>query len=175
MKKTAFEDPYYTRLHIFLSASNNETDRGRALIAASLIEEMLAEVLQAFLLDNNATKNLFNAPNAPFSTLSAKASGSRALGLISSEEFRDIELIRKIRNAFAHSVMCSFDDQQIKDWAKSLKMGMSNLDALDKKHTSRVDEAKQRFSMVTASLVTSLYNRAHYVRKTRISERIWPI
>jgi DNA-binding MltR family transcriptional regulator len=138
-----------------------------------LIEEMLEEVLRSFLLDNAATKNLFDTPNAPFSTLSGKASGSRALGLISAEEFRDIELVRKIRNAFAHSVMCSFDDQKVRDWADSLKVGMSNLDALDKGHKSRVDDPKQRFSMVTTSLVSSLYNRAHYVQKERVRHRTW--
>jgi len=174
MVRTSLDDPFYERLQTFLHASNSETDRGRALVAASLIEEMLDEVLRGFLLENAATKNLFDKPNAPFSTFSAKASASRALGLISSAEFRDIELVRKVRNAFAHSVMCSFDDGKIKDWAAALKVGMSNLDALEKGHESRVDDPKQRFGMVTASLVSSLYNRAHYVRSERLKERSWP-
>ena len=169
-----FDDPYYDRLRTFLNASNSETERGRALVAASLIEEMLEEVLRAFLLDGVATANLFDPPNAPLSTLSAKASASRALGLISSDEFRDIELVRKIRNAFAHSVLCSFDDQQILDRARALKVGMFNLDALEEGHKARVDDPKQRFGMVTTSLVSALYNRAHRVRKEKLKERDWP-
>lgn len=174
MEQKTFDDPFYERLNTFLRVSNSETDRGRVLVAASLIEEMLDEVLRGFLLENAASKNLFDKPNAPFSTFSAKASASRALGLISSAEFRDIELVRKVRNAFAHSVMCSFDDNKIKDWAAALKVGMSSLANLEKGHKSKVDDPKQRFRMVTTSLVTSLYNRAHYVRKERLKERSWP-
>ncbi len=175
MRKTTLEYPFYERLHTFLSATEGETDRGRSLIAASLIEEMLEEVLRGFLLENPATKKLFDDPNAPLSTLSAKASASRALGLITMEEFKDIELVRKIRNAFANSVTCSFKDNKIKDWASSLKTGMSDLDGLKKGHKSRVDDPNQRFGMVTTSLVTSLYNRAHYVKKERLVDRSWQI
>ncbi len=170
----SFEDPYYDRLRLFLDASRNETDRGRALVVSSLIEEMLEEVIKAFLLENSATKSLFDAANAPLSTLSAKASISRALGLISAEEFRDITAIRKIRNAFAHSVMCSFDDPKILDWASTLKVGMKYLDALESGNKSRVDDPKQRFGMVTTSIITSLYNRAHYVRKQKLRDSSWP-
>ena len=44
MERGSFDDPFYKRLHTFLHASNSETDRDRALVAASLIEEMLDEV-----------------------------------------------------------------------------------------------------------------------------------
>lgn len=174
MERPVLDDPFYERLRTFLSASNGETDRGRALVAASLIEEMLEEVLRAFLLEGAATKNLFDSSNAPLSTFSAKASASRALGLISIEEFRDVEFVRKIRNEFAHSVLCSFENQKIQDWAKALSVGMSILDSLDEGHESRVDNPKARFGMVTTSIVSSLYNRAHYVRKEKLRERVWP-
>jgi mannitol operon repressor len=169
-----FEDSFYDRLRTFLHVSTDETDRGRALVAASLIEEMLEEVLRAFLLSNVATKKLFDVANAPLSTLSAKSSASRALGLITAEEFRDIELVRRIRNAFAHSVLCSFEDTKVRDWANALKIGMGYLDALDINHSSYVNNPKQRFGMVTASIVSSLYNRAHHVRAQRLEDRDWP-
>lgn len=169
------DGPFYARLRMFLDTTNNETDRGRALVTASLIEEMLEEILRGFLLENSAIKKLFEAPNAPLSTLSAKSAVSRALGLISDEEFRDIDLIRRIRNAFAHSVMCSFDDNHIKKWASNLKLGMSFIDALEKGDKAHVDDPKQRFGMVSASLVTSLYSRAHYVKENRLKDRKWPL
>jgi hypothetical protein len=70
--------------------------------------------------------------------------------------------------------MCSFDDEKIRSWASALEVGMSDLDALEKGYKSRVDAPKQRFVMVTTSLVTSLYNRAHYVKRERLMERNWP-
>ena len=174
MEQRPFEDPFYDRLRTFLNASNSETDRGRALVAASLIDEMLEEVLRAFFLEGGATKNLFEAPNAPLSSLSAKSSACRALGLISAEEFRDIKLVRKIRNAFAHSVLCSFEDRRIHDWASALKVGMSYLDSLSDGHEARVDNAKGRFAMVTTSLITSLYNRSRFVLREKVNDRTWP-
>lgn len=174
MSKISFDDPYYDRLRAFLVASNSETDRGRALIISSLIEEMLEEVIRAFLLENAATKNLFDSANVPLSTLSAKASASRALGLISFEEYRDINIIRKVRNAFAHSVLCSFDDTKISDWARALKTGMGYVDALGQEDKSRVDDPKQRFGMVATSIIMSLYNRAHHVRRRRLADGTWP-
>lgn len=167
-------DPYYNRLHTFLEATSAETERGRALVAASLIEEMLEEVLRAHLLNGAAMNRLFEGPNAPFSSLSAKAAVSRSLALISIDEFRDIELVRKIRNEFAHSVMCSFDDPIVRDRANLLKVGMVNLDALEEGHKSRVDDPRQRFGMVVTSLVSALYNRANWVREACVKDRVWP-
>jgi len=169
-----FDDPYYQRLRTFLDASKGETDRGRSLVAASLIEEMLEEVLRGYMLEGVASKSLFDGPNAPLSTFSAKSNASRALGLISGSEYQDIEAVRKIRNAFAHSVLVSFEDQKIRSWAAALKTGMSLLDALEKDHPSRADDPKQRFGMVTTSLVLALYNRAHYTKKAKLEDRHWP-
>ena len=172
--KTPLSDPYYDRLNTFLTASNDETSRGRVLVAASLIEEMLEEILRSFLTKTSETKRLFDGPNAPLSSLSAKTLLCRSLCLISEDEFTDIELVRKIRNEFAHSVMCSFDDDKIRDWAKKLKVGLQVLDALEIDHKSRVDDARGRFGMVTTSLVGGLYNRAHYVKKKGVEEISWP-
>lgn len=173
-KQIPITDPYYDRLNLFLKSSNNETDRGRALVVASLIEEMLEEILRNFLLENKETKSLFEAANAPLGTFSAQSLLCRSLGLISKEEFKDIDIIRRIRNEFAHNVMCSFEQQKISDLAASLTFGMSYLDSLPKGHKSRVEEPKSRFGMVSTSLVTGLYNRAHYVRKMRLTELEWP-
>lgn len=174
MKKPAWDDQFYDRLRTFLDATNSETDRGRALVAASLIEEMLNELLRGFLLNNSASKKLIDQSNGPLATFAAKSCASRALGLISHEEFSDIELVRRIRNDFAHNVMCSFDDEKIRRQAAQLKIGMSELDALERGHEARVGDPKQRFSMVITSLVISLYNRAHHVKRERLVDRTWP-
>lgn len=168
-KKSIVGDPYYDRLMQFLRASNSETERGKALVAASLIEEMLEEILRAFLLQIKATDKLFESANAPFSTLSAKSSAARAMGLITEEEYRDIEFIRKIRNAFAHSVLCSFADDKVGSWARELKGGMHLIDA-NKDAASMFEDPSQRFGMVTTALVTGLYNRAKEVVDQRLHE-----
>lgn len=167
------DDPFYDRLHLFLNETRSETNRGRALVTASLIEEVLEEVLRSFLLENSAIKKLFNDPNAPLSTFSAKIAASRALGLVSHEEFRDIDFIRQIRNQFAHNILCSFNDAKIKSWTAELQSGMSHIDSLEKGHKSRVANPEQRFGMATTALIMALYNRAHYVKLNRLEERKW--
>lgn len=173
-RQLPISDPYYDRLNLFLTSSNNETDRGRALVVASLIEEMLEEILRNFLLENKETKTLFEAPNAPLSNFSAKSLLCRSLGLISKTEFKDIDILRRIRNEFAHHVLCTFEQQKIADLAASLTTGMEHLDHLPKGNKLRVEDPKSRFGMVSTSLVTRLYNRAHYVKKARLSELQWP-
>ena len=174
MQKPFHEDEHYQRLRDYLAASSEETDRGHTLVVASLLEEMLEEILKGFLLEGSATENLFKSPYAPFSTLSAKAAASRALGLISDEEARDIDLIRKIRNDFAHNLMCSFEDSRVRNRASELQVGMGCLDKLEDGHESKVTDPKQRFAMVAVSLVTALYNRAHYIARERLEDRQWP-
>ncbi|MEC9290879.1 MAG: hypothetical protein VX730_00590 [Pseudomonadota bacterium] len=174
-KGNFLQDPYFERLRDFLKESNNESDRGKALVVASLIEEMLEEILTNFMLDNKAVKKLFNVPNAPLSNLSSKTLLCRALGLINEAEFREIEIIRKIRNSFAHNVLCSFKDERIADISKSLMAGMSYVDALEKGHKSRIDEPRSRFSAASTSLVFGLYNRSTYVFRIKIAESKFPI
>lgn len=174
MAQRPFTDPYFDRLRLFIEASNAETDRGKALVSASVVEEMLAEILRAFLANGAETKRLFDAPNAPLSTLSAKALMCRSLRLIDAVEYRDIDLVRKIRNEFAHSVTCSFKDEKIRDWAQKMKVGMGILDDLEEGHVSRADDPRQRFVMVTNSIVTNLYNRAHYAQELKVVDREFP-
>lgn len=169
------DDPYFRQLNTFLNTSNSESERGRVLVASSLIEEMLEEILRARLSDGETTSLLMNGGSAPIGTFSAKAKLSRSLCLISEKEYRDIDLIRRIRNKFAHSVRCSFQDQQITDWAMNLKVAMGDIDALDQDgEMFRVDPSLSRFSMVSTALVVRLYNRAQHVLETKVKDVYWP-
>lgn len=175
LRQTPWNDPYYDRLRLFLDATQAETDRGQVLIAASLIDQMLGQILKSYLLDNQQTKDLFNAPNAPLSSFSAKALLCSSLSFISVEEFRDVNIIRRVRNDFAHNIECSFASPKIASLSSSLKYGMSALDALPEGHKSKVIDPKGRFGMVAASLVTGLYDRAPYVKKLQIQEMCFPL
>ena len=91
----------------------------------------------------------------------------KSLFLIYDWEFQDLEIFRKIRNEFAYNMMCSFEDQMILDLAKNLKTGMQYVDTLPVGDKGRVDQPKSRFNMVASSIITSLYNRAHYVSEKK--------
>lgn len=82
----------------------HESDRGCALVAAVVLDEMLGNLLKAYLQDSPAgiVSALLDLPNAPLGTFSARIKMLRALGVLPSDVFHDLELIREIRNLAAH-------------------------------------------------------------------------
>lgn len=87
-----------------------ESDRGAALLAGAFLDNHLAALLEAFFIDDEPHKKgapsevekLLYEPTAPLGTFSSRAKAAYCLGLISHEDLKDIELIKDIRNRFAH-------------------------------------------------------------------------
>jgi mannitol operon repressor len=67
----------------FLPELNKESDRGRALIACSYLDELMRRILLAFLIERDGTKRLVEGFNAPLGTLSTRTAATYAVGLIS--------------------------------------------------------------------------------------------
>jgi DNA-binding MltR family transcriptional regulator len=93
--------PHLSEFLAFLKELNKETERGAALAAAAMIDDLLGRALQAFLIENKGAQALLSGFNAPLGTFSSKIAAAYALGVISEREYRECELIRKIRNEFA--------------------------------------------------------------------------
>lgn len=106
---------YYQRLLSFLSEMKKETYRGQALVIASLLEQMLEETLDAGLQDVPAKRKLFDGPTAPVSSLYSKTKLACAMGLINADEERDIDIIRSIRNEFAHNIDADISNPHIEN------------------------------------------------------------
>jgi hypothetical protein len=85
---------------------SKQTDRGAGIIAASVVEELLAVLIQARLLPLNSEtrQSLFERPNAPLSTFSAKIHLGLALGLYSDVGAKRLHMMREVRNRFAHRI-----------------------------------------------------------------------
>ncbi|WP_269686284.1 MltR family transcriptional regulator [Flavobacterium lacustre] len=99
-----------------------ESDRGCCLIASSLLDNELEQLLKCKLIGSKKHKDeLFNF-NGSIGTFSSKIKLSYSLGLICKEAFRDLEIIRKIRNEFGHSFeVISFDTIKISNEISKLK------------------------------------------------------
>lgn len=83
----------------------NNSDRGIVLVCASVIEELLGKLIRKVLKDSpTIEKDLFKG-NAPLSNFDAKLKLSFYLGLITEEEMKNITIIQRIRNKFAHQVI----------------------------------------------------------------------
>ncbi len=88
---------------VFRRELTRETDRGAALFATAHLEDKLAQVLRAFLVDDTSASDPLFRGTAALATFSARIDVSYLLGLIPTSARRDLHLIRRIRNEFAHS------------------------------------------------------------------------
>jgi len=152
----------------FLDVLNGESPRGGVLVAASFIEGLLYRILDSFMLDGKAKLQVLDGFNAPAGTFSAKIALAVALGLISERERRECELVRKIRNKFAHNVHPTFDDEVIKALCNELTFRAMPYDGVDV-------NAKGSFTTAAVGLILNLTNRPHYVGLERIRRIDWQI
>ncbi len=99
----------------------NSNDRGCSILAASIFDDLLGNILKVFLIkDLKSDNDLFNG-FGPLSTFSSKIKISYRLGLISEKEFKQLETFKKIRNKFAHQLTSkSFTDPDLKDLTSHL-------------------------------------------------------
>ena len=146
----------------FVQELQLESDRGLPLIATSLIDELLRETLRAFFLETKSTEYLIDEGNAPLGTFSARIHTCFALGLINEYEKSESQLLRKVRNLFAHNKHgFSFADAKVVGLCSSLKSDLPNDD--------RYDQNNARFRFINASvcLVLRLYHRPDWVALQR--------
>jgi DNA-binding MltR family transcriptional regulator len=152
----------------FTNEFNNETDRGAALIAASIFDDRLKSILQAFLFESKASGKLTEGFNAPLGTFSSRLSAAYALGLLFEDEYRDIDTIRKIRNEFGHSWQAvTFKKDKIIALCKNLSW-RGNPDE-EKTATPRT-----RFNLAVSLLIVSLFQREKFVHSEQRKLPHWP-
>ena len=84
-------------------ALHTESDRAVVLITAAYLDDALAGLIRSALIDEPALVDELLGVDRPLGTFSARIKLAYCLGLISRATLRDLELIRRIRNDFAHS------------------------------------------------------------------------
>ena len=113
--------------NLMLKQTSGESDRGMVLSMSAFMEDLLGNIIKDFMLDVSAATELVEGFNAPLGTFSARTKAAYALGLISEDQHKDINLVRKIRNEFAHSwAVTKLNDQLVCKFAGSLSKPMIN-------------------------------------------------
>ncbi len=91
----------------------NEGERGAVLLGAARLEAALEKLLKSILSPHpDGNDNLFQ-PDRPLGSFSAKISLAFRLSLIDKPVEHALQMIRKVRNDFAHS----FEDESLKHQA----------------------------------------------------------
>src|SRR5258705_12628168 len=100
-------------LQPFIAMFGRETDRGFAIVGATLLDSLL-EILLRKRMVPSLPNEIFSA-YGPLGSLSAKIDVSYSLGFISKGEHSELHRIRRIRNEFAHSLdaSLSFSSQPV--------------------------------------------------------------
>jgi hypothetical protein len=119
----------------FLEELSTQTDRGAAIIAAAVLDEVLELLLIARFIELSGERRdaLFNKIGAPLSSFSAKIEIAHAVGVLGNDGRLALHLVRDIRNAFAHRVeQITFDHPDVASKLSARiqpnlkKMGRSN-------------------------------------------------
>ncbi len=109
--------PYTSeQMQAIIDEIEKQTDRGAAIIAAAVIEDVLERLITARFVElpSKRKKALFDQSNGPLSSLSSKIELGFALGLFNEERRGSLHLIREVRNTFAHTMdPISFEDPRI--------------------------------------------------------------
>jgi hypothetical protein len=85
----------------FFVSLRQESDRAAAVLGAAFLDTLLADLLRRHLVPGLA-KDAFEH-NGPLGSFADRTTMAYALGLINSATKADLDLIRRIRNDFAHS------------------------------------------------------------------------
>ena len=108
----------------------SESDRGCALMAAAFIDDSLALLLRSSLVsDRKVLTDLFSH-NGPLGTFSGKINLAYSMGLISKNVKRELHVLRRIRNEFAHTAaQIGFTETAISTSCHSLELHGRKADA----------------------------------------------
>lgn len=154
----------------FLREFQAETDRGAALVGTALLDERLAATLRAFMVPGRSAQGLVDAGgSAPLGTLSARIKACHALALIDDHEAGECNLIRRVRNEFAHRAHgTTFTDARIAGLCYRLQSDLPGGRA--------AFQGNPRGVFVNAVVLTvmRLTYRAEWVAKERRRPKNWP-
>ena len=91
----------FHQLNEMIGAFNKESDRGAGILAGSFLEHYLGLYLRSKTVDEKVAEKLFGAMG-PLATFSQRIAVAYAFGFVDKGQYADLEIIRKVRNYFAH-------------------------------------------------------------------------
>jgi DNA-binding MltR family transcriptional regulator len=130
-----------------------ESDRGCAIFGASILDDELEFLLRAYFRDDpkavkDTINSLFNG-EAPLATFSSRIKLAFALNLITRTMQSRIDIIRKLRNDFAHeSGPLDFNDPRCRDRYNVLVTEWKDL--LPKQENPSTEELSKRVGFILA-------------------------
>ncbi|MDR6943704.1 MltR family transcriptional regulator [Mucilaginibacter pocheonensis] len=141
----------------FIEELEVESDRGAAIFAGTFFECTLKIILEELLNKVKSTKSLLEDANGGLNTFSAKINICYSLGFITLHEYQALNILKKVRNQFAHNFeyKFSFEDKKISAQCSALKLEIEGL------KLQKFETARQTFIESVKHLHQKLIDR-HY-------------
>ena len=98
----------------FFDSLDAESDRGVALCARAFFENLMGGFLSVYFLDHQSSSELLQS-NTGLRSFASRLNCCRALRIVDDEQYRQLKLVSKIGNEFAHDLMVNFDTSRIND------------------------------------------------------------
>lgn len=137
------------RRDLLFDAFSAESNRGVVLVAASFIDHALELLLRARFSSGSTKPKKAIDPLfknfGPLATFSAKIKICYAIDLLQDWLYRDLEIIRKLRNSFAHNTEpLRFDDPQVAAFTTHLKGADHAVTVMSKQRESNKESIKKQ-------------------------------
>src|SRR5262249_55456349 len=147
------------------------SDRGTALIAVAWVDDSLEACLRAFFRDEKNAgdrhQRIVDAllqSDGPLGSFASRIKLAYLLGIITVSLYSDLEIMRKIRNSFAHGRQTvRFSDQSIKDRCKSL----SAAQAFQRGAGQSIRSPRQKFLISAFFATESLLSYAKHAKPVK--------
>jgi len=125
-----------------------ESDKGCALTAGAFLESELGRLLRTFFVDDDKAADALLDGTGGLATFSSRIDMCYLLGMIGPTARRDLHLIRKVRNEFAHTAApSSFESESASARCKELS------------HSGQEERlsARDRFMRATMGLTAAIH------------------
>lgn len=156
-----------------------ESDRACVIISAAMLDCALETILKAYLVPTTSSEDkLLEGAYAPISTFNARIDLAHRLGLISAQFCRDLHIIRKIRNDFAHNITdCSFEDPSVRRRILELSRSSGLIDKEPEVRKRYFRGCRGDFQMIVSCMLWYLWNlagRVSPIEPARPEAHYWP-
>lgn len=137
-----------------------ESERGSALLAGALLDDVLVERLREFFVpDTDRVESVFGQ-NGPLGSFSARITMGYLVGLYGPKTRETLDKIRDIRNTFAHvHEIAKFTDPEVSRVCLSLLPDWMEYAMEDRNHPA-CKEPRRRFQACVCFLIFYLLGRS---------------
>lgn len=149
-------EPYVDQLNSLFESLHEHDDRSLILTISAFAEDTLELLLLNYLREPKQAKELVSGFNAPLGTFSARIKAAFVLGLMQEDDYKTLELLRKIRNKFAHNWDgVSLDREDIASLINTFSLSFKQKYLTDEDHPQEIS-ARERIIEKASDILINL-------------------